>query len=161
MREIQLTQNQVALVDDEDYEWLTTVKWCASKMGGKFYAVRGVDYHTQLMHNAIWEHHFGSIPEGYTTDHKDRTGLNNQKDNFRLATPTQQIGNRGINKNNTSGYKGVYFHKRAKKYLAQIVVEYDYVYLGLFTDIEEAARAYDVAALEHFGEFARLNLPPE
>jgi len=168
MEEIPLTKDQVALVDDEDFEWLSKSKWCACKSSSKFYAVRATHSESansgwvlQLMHNAIWEYHFGLIPGGYTTDHIDLTGLNNQKDNLRLATPAQQAWNRGLYETNTSGYIGVYYVKDRGKYRAYITPGRKRIWLGHFDDPAEAARARDSAAIEHFGEFAVLNFPPE
>ena len=66
--------------------------------------------------------------------------------------------NRGNQSNNTSGFKGVHWHKYAKKWMASIKVNKVPIYLGLFVDPIEAARAYDKAAVKHFGEFARPNL---
>ncbi len=60
--------------------------------------------------------------------------------------------------NNTSGYKGVYWEKQLKKWRARIKVNYQGVHLGVFSDKEEAAKAYNAAALEYFGEFAKLNI---
>lgn len=60
---------------------------------------------------------------------------------------------------NTSGFRGVCFHKKANKYLAQIIVKGRYLYLGIYSNILDAAMAYDLAASEHFGEYARLNFP--
>jgi hypothetical protein len=105
------------------------------------------------MHNVIM-----SFLEGYEIDHKDGDGLNNQRYNLRVTTHTQNMKNQRLRSNNTSGYKGVTWHKGAGKWYAQIQVDGKRTYLGLFTILEDAARAYDTAALEHYGEFARLNL---
>lgn len=67
--------------------------------------------------------------------------------------------NIGIRKNNTSGFKGVIFKKKINKWKAQITFQGKYKSLGCFFCIVKAARAYDKAAIELFGEFARLNFP--
>lgn len=168
MKEIQLTQGKMALVDDEDFEWLSAWKWQAIKNKNTFYACRAfhrnnslVERTTLSMHVAIWEHHNGPVPEGHTIDHIDRNSLDNQKSNFRRATPTQQGQNRGMQSNNTSGFIGVYLHKQSQKYHARIGVERRKISLGLFDYPEEAARARDVASLQYYGEFAVLNFPQE
>ena len=165
MREIPLTQGQVALVDDEDYEWLSQWKWCSTNNGnGNIYAIRHLSGKYPLpkqitlkMHVAIWEHHNDPVPEGYTVDHIDRNELNDQRLNLRLATRTQQMQNQGVRKNNTSGYIGV--SKLGKKYSAHIRANNVKIFLGSFTDPAEAARVRDAAAIEHYGEFAVLNFP--
>ena len=95
--------------------------------------------------------------EGSVIDHIDRNGLNNQRNNLRDSTRSQNNANRGLNKNNTSGYKGVCWNKQKQKWHARIRVNYKYVQLGLFDNIKDAARAYNKAALKYFGEFAWLN----
>jgi hypothetical protein len=161
MREILLTQGRVALVDDADYEWLSQWKWMASRNKKTFYAVRKHHHSdgridTVLMHRALL-----SAPAGSQVDHKDGDGLNNCRDNIRTCTLMQNSQNRQIQKNNRSGYKGIYMHKRTGRWYAKIVANRKIEYLGSFLTPEDAARAYDRAALAHFGEFARLNFPQE
>ncbi len=94
-------------------------------------------------------------------DHKDRDIFNNKRGNLRSATRSQQKANGNIYKNNTSGYKGVSFDYRRQKYRSRISVNKIEIYLGTFDDPENAAKAYDKAAKEYFGEFASLNFPEE
>ena len=94
-------------------------------------------------------------------DHINGNKLDNRKENLRLATPQQNSSNIGIRKNNKSGYKGVCWSKRDKKWIASIYKNNKKQYLGCFDDIVEAVRAYDRAALELFGEFAWTNFPKE
>lgn len=95
------------------------------------------------------------VPEGTTVDHIDGDPLNNRRKNLRYATPLQQVHNTRRRRDNTSGYKGVGLHKG--RWRARIMVRCRRLHLGYFDSPEEAARAYDVAAREHFGEFARVN----
>lgn len=96
---------------------------------------------------------------GLLVDHKDNNGLNNQRENLRLASGSQNKANCAKYSNNTSGYKGVTLRKERNTWRAQIRVNNKLIILGCFVDKEEAARAHDKAALLYFGEFAQLNFP--
>lgn len=149
MKIIQLTKDKVAMVDDEDYETLSKYCWCYDCNG---YAVANVNGVNTLMHNLLV-----NITQGSEVDHADRNTINNQKYNLRIATKSQNGANRGKNKNNTSGYKGVI--KSKKKWLAIIKVNYKSIRIGLFDTAFDAAVAYDKAARYHFKEFAGVNFP--
>ena len=90
-------------------------------------------------------------------DHKDRNCLNNHLSNLRWCTQKENQRNRSKNKNGTSMYKGVSFHKTANKWTAQIVHDGQKIHLGSFSDESEAGRAYDRKAKELFKDFAHLN----
>lgn len=90
-------------------------------------------------------------------DHEDRNPLNNHKNNLRFCTYSENSRNRGKPTTNTSGYKGVSWFKRDKKWKAQIMVEGKGFCLGSFKNKIDAARAYNRAALKYHGEFACLN----
>ena len=161
MKRISLTQGQVTLVDDEDYEWLSQWRWCATKIySGVFYAVRGQwDPITKKqpvirMHRLIM-----NAKKGEEVDHKDRDGLNNQKYNLRFCASGQNKQNAIGHANSSSRYKGVAFHKWSKKWQATIACNHKQVHLGYYELEEEAARVYDKKAIELFGEFARTNFP--
>ena len=87
-------------------------------------------------------------------DHKDRNRFNNRLDNLRLATLSQNGANSRLSRANTSGYKRVCWNKTAEKWQADIMVNRKQFKIGLYDTKEEAAEAYRVAALHHFGEFA-------
>jgi len=89
-------------------------------------------------------------------DHIDGNGLNNQKYNLRKADG-KNVVNRQKFKNSTSKYKGVFWNKKLGKWQTQIRVNKKAIYLGLFEDDIEAAKAYDKVAIAYFGEFAKLN----
>jgi len=99
----------------------------------------------------------GPAPKGYVWDHIDRNGFNNQDNNLRLATHSQNAANRGTFRNNTTGYRGVHYHKVKKKYGAKIGFNGKHLHLGYFTSIHDAALAYNDAAKRLFGEFAYQN----
>lgn len=155
MKQIQLTQGKVALVDDVDYERLNQHRWCAKKSGATWYAVRMVGKDgkqmTLYMHREIL-----GLTANIETDHKDGDGLNNQRHNLRLATTAQNQRNQKKQKG-TSQYKGVYWYQGKTKWCAQIWIAKKRVSLGIFLSEIDAAKAYDNAAIKHFGEFARTN----
>jgi hypothetical protein len=96
---------------------------------------------------------------GRDIDHEDGDGLNNRWRNLRLASGTQNQANRPKTARNKTGFKGVSFLKSRKTYFASIKINGKSRTLGYFASAEAAARSYDTAALDLFGEFARLNFP--
>lgn len=157
MKEIPLTQGKVAIVDDEDYEALTKWKWCYHKnpRNNSGYAVgnsRNQDGKriTIRMHRVILD-----TPPGYETDHVNGNGLDNRKDNLRVATHSQNKWNTDKPADNTSGYKGVSWDKRKEKWQAQVRFNNKYIHLGRFKKKLEAAIAYNKAAIKYHGEFFR------
>ena len=90
-------------------------------------------------------------------EHADGSHAQDRLSNLRIASQSQNLGNQRINRNNTSGYKGVTWQKTAGKWKADIMSSGRHKYLGLFTTPEAAALAYDKAARELHGEFAKLN----
>jgi hypothetical protein len=159
MKEIQLTQGKVALVDDEDYEWLNQFTWYAKLSGVEtFYAYRSVgcyeNYRKVIMHREILH-----PPREMSVDHIDGDGLNNQKSNIRVCTKSENMHNRAKNRNNKSGYKGVCFSKSMKRWITRIVVNGKKIQIGYYDDVLDAARAYDDAAVKYFGKFSRINFP--
>jgi hypothetical protein len=157
MRLIPLSQGKFAQVDDADYDRLTVCKWCANKIKGRFYAVRNSrksegKRRTILMHCVIMgKKHI---------DHKDGDGLNNKRQNLRPSTHSENAANRGKNRNNTSGFKGVYFCKPLQKWRARIKYgNQKETHLGYFLTVTDAAVAYDAAAKQYHGQFANVNFP--
>lgn len=97
------------------------------------------------------------VVSGEVVDHINGDGLDNRKCNLRVCNRAQNGGNSKLRSNNKSGYRGV---SRYKNTLWQVHISAGGAakrYLGVFKDIKEAAKAYNIAALEYFGEFARLN----
>lgn len=98
------------------------------------------------------------IPNKSMIDHIDGNPLNNKKNNLRACSNSENVKNVGKYTNNTSGFKGVSWHKYVKKYHAHIGNDGQKIHLGYFDKKEEAARAYNEAAKRLHGEFARLNV---
>ncbi len=154
MKQIELTQGQVAAVDDEDFDRVNQFKWYAMRHGRTFYAVRDVKINgmrtAQLLHRVILNLPPGRVPEA---DHRDGNGLNNCRSNLRTATHQQNNCNRRkrryhLGKSTSSEWKGVSWHKQTGKWRAQIGGNGNTHHLGLF-DSEEAA-------VQLHGEFARV-----
>lgn len=141
-----------AIVDDEDLWLVLHFKW---HLDGKGYPMNenGV-----RMHRLVGPK-LDSVKN--ETHHKDHNKLNNQKENLvAMANNTHQM-TRGKQKNNKSGYKGVSWKAANGQWVAQISICKKRVYLGLFSTAEEAAREYDRAAKEFYGETAQLNFPTQ
>lgn len=159
MKEIKLTHDKIALVDDEDFYRLNMFEWYAIKnkytwyAGCSLYDKNGRWIKNIFMHRVILDVHDSETH----VDHRDGNGLNNTRDNIRVCTSSQNQCNRKKPKNNKSGYKGVFWRKETKKWRARIVVNYKRIHLGYFDDIIDAARAYDMAAIKYHGSFAKLN----
>lgn len=158
MKEIPLTQGRVALVDDEDYERVSQLKWHVSaRPAGRWYAVRNIRLpngkrRIQYLARFVMGLEYG---DEHQVDHRDRENtLDNRRENLRV-TLTQNAQNIGIPKHNTSGFKGVTWD--SGKWTAQISVNNKRKYLGRFLSRELAAVAYDSAAIELHGGFAVTN----
>lgn len=108
------------------------------------------------MHRVILSDMVGRpLEKSEETDHIDGNGLNNCRDNLRLATHSQNNMNKRIRSDNTSGYKGVTYDKRKKKYFARIYKDGKVKYLGYFKTPEEAYEVRVKELAKYHGEFAR------
>lgn len=114
-----------------------------------------VDGKRYLAHRLAYLYINGEWPDDQV-DHRDRNRINNRWNNLRPASQTQQNGNTNMNKNNSSGARGVCWDKSRTKWLAFINVNDRFKNLGRFDEFEDAREAHGIAAIEHFGEeFAR------
>ena len=153
MKEIRLSQGKVAQVSDEWFEELNQFKWHV--LTG--YAARNTSRIFGKQKH-IWMHRVIAGASSETeVDHIDCNRLNNQVENLRVCTGSQNARNRNKFSNNTSGFKGVTYHQRSGKWRARIEIEHKSIYLGYYPTPEEAARVYDEAAKKYHGEFAKLN----
>jgi hypothetical protein len=147
---------QFALIDDRDRA-LARFKWTIDRRDdGLTYAVRRVRQ-PDGSRRKVYLHDAVLGLRGI--DHRDRNGLDCRRKNLRAAGQAQNGANRGLQRNNRTGFKGVYWFRRDHCWTAQVQTRGRRRHLGYFSTPEEAARAYDDAAREHFGEFARLNFP--
>ena len=101
------------------------------------------------------------LNEGDIVDHIDGNRCNNRRSNQRIVSKRENNWNRGMRSNNTTGYVGIYRHKKNKNYVASIVHDGIKTHIGCFDTPEKAARAYDEAARYFFGQFACVNFPRE
>jgi hypothetical protein len=152
MKEIVLTQGYVTIVDDSDFDLLNQFKWCALRTRNNVYAKRS-SYVVDLMHRLIT-----NVSDDYEVDHKNHDTLDNQRSNLRICTSSQNSANRLKSLKPTSSiYKGVTWDDYSTKWRARIMLHHAAVYLGSFDVEQDAAVAYNMAAVKLFGEFARLN----
>lgn len=120
---------------------------------GQGYLHINVDGRKYKAHRLAWFYVYGVWPKG-RLDHKNLHKDDNRIDNLREATASQNEQNKLPNRANTSGVKGVYWSKCAKKWQAYIKKDGKFSYLGIFEDLADAAGARRNAEIEMFGEFA-------
>lgn len=153
LKTIPLSKGMEAIVDDDDFDRLSKWSWFYHKNG---YAMRSYredgKYKKERMHRVVID-----CPVNMDVDHINGNKLDNRKSNLRIATRTQNNANKKMQRNNTSGYRGVNWSKQHNKWVAKIQFKRKCIHLGLFENKEDGALAYNKAALEYFGEFARLN----
>jgi hypothetical protein len=152
--EITLTRGKIAIVDDVDYEWLSTISWQAvpATRAGNWYARTAVGY----MHRMI------AGIDGLDVDHKDRNGLNNTRKNLRPCTRSLNIAN-ATKRASYSGYRGVYWDAQRSIWVVRAMSADGKTQksLGRFVDVIEAAKVRDAYVHKLYGEFASLNFPVE
>lgn len=136
------------LVDDDIFDELNKYNWC---FDGK-YVSRTVKGEKIKMHRVIM-----NPQKGMQVDHIDGNKLNNQRQNLRICTNAQNSRNRRLRSDNKTGFKGVFWRERDKVFTAYITYNQKNKHLGTFRSAVEAAKVYNNAAIEYFGEFAYLN----
>jgi hypothetical protein len=159
MKEIVLTKGKIALVDDSDFEKVSQFKWYASFSGNLYYAIRNVWIKKEKRYTRIYLHRYllDLTDPTAIVDHINGNTLDNRSINLRICNYSQNTQNSKRRSTNTSGYKGVSFKKDIKKWEAYICPNYKKRNLGWFDTKEEAAKAYNEAASEYYGQFAKLN----
>jgi hypothetical protein len=157
MGEIPLTQGKVTLVDDSDFEWLSRHKCyamhCHAYKKDYWYAGAYIHGKQVFIHRLI-----AGTAKDMVTDHKNGDGLDNRRENLRTCTIAENTHNQNRQTmNKSSEFKGVYWYKPRKIWRAIIKIGMKRLYLGHYKVEEDAARAYDRAAVKYHGEFANLN----
>lgn len=139
------------IVDASDYLLVKQYKWSLSNNG---YVVTRKSRGSIGLSSLVLGIH---ATKQMVVDHINGDTFNNRKCNLRQCTTQQNFQNQKIKTNNSSGFKGVFWDKRLKRWRARIKVNYVGKHLGCFSKKEDAALAYNNAAIENFGEYARLN----
>lgn len=160
---VHLTQGKIAVIDAAGISLIDMHNWYAVRDHHTFYAVCHVKDEDGVSRRLLMHQVLG--PKGaQIVDHADGDGLNNRRSNLRAASFAQNQWNKRKAKNNTSGFKGVRYADWAggeKKWRAQIMKDHKYISLGYHLTPEDAAKAYDEAAMRLFSDFARPNDGPE
>lgn len=152
MKEVKLTRGLFAQVDDSDFEWINKYTWATRLDQTRYYAIthtsrKDKKQGTVFMHTLIM-----NPPKGMEIDHIDGNGLNNQRNNLRIVTHSQNM----MNQRSARKYKGVFITK--KGYIRTAIrVNNEIYYAGTSKTEEQAAKRYDALASYYYGEFARLN----
>jgi hypothetical protein len=142
-----------ARVDDEDFDLLNQSRWIFG--GNGRYPVKTVGnaqipLQVEIARLAGWS-------PSTLVDHKDGNPLNAQKSNLRTTDYTGNNANSTLQRNSTSGFKGVSWDKRKGKYRAHITFQGKHIHIGYFNIPRKAAEEYDRAAIKFYKEFARTN----
>jgi hypothetical protein len=152
---VTLTKGYVAIIDAADVSLVDGWNWYAQPSGHTAYAMRTFQYDGRsrgiIMHREIMD-----SPPHMQVDHINGNGLDNRRENLRLATVAQNQHNQGLSIKNTSGFKGVSWHKATGGWQAKIKFEGKRIWLGSYDTPEEAAAAYAAASEKFHGEFGRL-----
>lgn len=142
--------NTNIIIDDDDFELVSKFGW---RMNNAGYPVKNVGKKGKItLHRFLIQ-----PPPNHYIDHIDNNPLNNTRANLRICTKQQNGFNRPKPGNNTTGYKGVTFHKQIMMFQAKIGFNNDTIYLGVYKIKEHAAVAYNIAARKLHGHFMSLN----
>lgn len=163
MKQIPLTKGKVAIVDDEDFERVSRHKWLASRGARTWYAhateMQVVDGSKKRVTLAMHRIVLSPLP-WQIVDHVNHDGLDNRRQNLRTCFKGENIANAPKKRTPySSKFKGVNWKKQQQRWVAQITAGRRVIHLGLYATEEDAAKAYDRAAIQYFGEFACLNFP--
>lgn len=144
MDKIKLTRGKYALVDKDDFEKVNQCSWNCLKIG----------YAQKNSGNKVYMHRFiMNAPKGTYVDHINGNKLDNRKSNLRLCTQSQNMANSGKKITNTSGFKGVSYDKKAKKWGVYLTFNYKHIFGGYYDDIQKAADKYVELSERYFSTF--------
>ena len=133
-----------ALIDLDDIDKVKKYKWGLENN----YVSASINGKRVKLHRLIM-----NCPDDKLIDHINRNRLDNRKSNLRITTHQQNNMNKGLTKSNTSGYTGIYWHKARNKWQVSIKVNYKSIFLGYYTDLEEAIKVRKEAEEKYFGEY--------
>ena len=154
-------------VDKEDVSLAKENGWCgcihrhrriSGEYGNEFKYIIRHTYFNGKRQNQYFHRLIINAPSDAKVDHKNGDTLDNRKSNLRVCTIAENVRNSVRMNRNTSGYKGVSYSKRSRKWKTTITVNNQHKHLGYFLTPEAAAMAYNIAAEKHFGEFAKYNM---
>lgn len=150
------------LVDDDDYDKVIKFKWHIAKhvCTGTFYAVRNKAVREPENPYISMSRFIVNAPLKIEVDHINLNKLDNRKANLRLANHSENGMNKNLQRNNTSGFKGVHFDKSRGNYQSYIMVNQKKIHGGRFNSKLDAAKRYNELAIKYHGKFARLNQIP-
>jgi len=166
MKSIPLTQNKVALIDDEDWSLVADLQWYAARRHKTFYAVAYVGLVDGKPGQKVFMHRLlTNAPKGKEVHHIDGNGLNNVRTNLEVLSRRDHQATYGPRKNNSVGYRGVLYRApyrgRGAFFIACIRRDRKPIFTKFFRTSEDAARAYDAKIRELFGPLAYQNFPAE
>lgn len=145
------------LFDDEDYDLVCKYTWYLACCKGCYYASTTCMKNNKLTHIRMHRLIMNVDDPNILIDHKNHNGLDNQRENLRIANKTTNSANSFKRQNTSSKFKGVYWSKKRNKWIANIQFKDYRKNLGGFIHEIDAAKAYDKKAIELFGQFAKLN----
>ena len=152
-KEIPLTQGKFALVDDDMYDELNRPKWFAYKHGRTFYARRNIRNNGKQVTIQMHRQVLGLIPgDGKECDHISRNGLDNRRENLRIASHTTNTRNRRKRVDNSSGHNGVYWNTQTNKWRAQIEVDDKRIHLGYHDELADAVESRKQGEIKYWGQ---------
>ena len=144
MKLIPLTRRLSAMVDDEDYDRISRHRWYANPQRNTHYARRTPTLNGKkisiLMHREVMGL---TVGDNQMIDHINRDGLDNRKSNLRFCDCVVNARNAWLQRNNTSGCKGVCWNKRSKMWQVQGTIKGVRKYCGLYSDLQEAKEVYE------------------
>jgi hypothetical protein len=150
---VTLTLGNRAIIDVDSIHLVDQWNWHDN---GKGYATRNVSMPNGKQKKIKLHHVILSVEYGFYVDHINGNTFDNRIENLRSCTPSQNMANRRINKNNVCGLKGVHRRADGRVWKSQISVDSRVIYLGSYRTPEEAHAAYAAAAIRYYGEFARI-----
>lgn len=157
MKIIYLKNGDKVLVDDEDFKWLNQWKWQSNQKGYiirmKYVNKKNRKWEYIKMHRLIM-----NVSKNFQVDHINGNVRDNRKINLRIVTNAQNQRNKKICIKNKSGYKGVSWDKKNKKWLSKITFNYKQYNLGYYINKIDAVLAYDKASIKYFGVYGRRNI---